>query len=203
MKNPVLSIVIPLYNEEKSLPLLKQRLAKLSNTLPKKTEVVFIDDGSTDKTLSILSSISLPYRVKIIQFSRNFGHQAALFAGLKNATGEYVVSMDGDLQHPPEYIPKMLKLHKQGYDVVLTKRLDQDVTNLSKKITSRIFYSLVNSLSNTKVETNSSDFRSINRNALESLLSLPENRKFLRGMIQWIGFESIILPFKVEKRAGR
>ena len=199
---PKLSLVIPVFNEEQVLPLLFKKLNGLRNKLPKQTEVIFVDDGSEDKTLETLKILKLDYPKTVIEFSRNFGHQAALMAGLREAKGEFVVSLDGDLQHPPETIVEMLELHKQGYEVVLTNRVDGQVTDWSKRLTARIFYRLMNLLSQTKLEPNSSDFRSLSRNALDSLLSLPEHRKFLRGMVQWIGFKTIILPFTVERRGA-
>lgn len=199
---PRLSLVIPVYNEAVVLPHLFRALSKVSSKLPKQTEVIFVDDGSKDATAAVIQLARLPYRVKCIQFSRNFGHQSALLAGLKEAQGDYVVSLDGDLQHPPMLIPEMLKLHQQGYEVVLTKRIDSSATALSKRVTAGIFYKLINTLSKTPVEPNGSDFRSLSRKALDSLLSLPEHRKFLRGMVGWIGFKTVILPFSVEKRAA-
>jgi dolichol-phosphate mannosyltransferase len=200
--NPVLSVVIPLYNEEAILPALIKRLAALSSKLPKQTEIIFVDDGSRDKTKLLIKKTKLPFNVKLLEFSRNFGHQSALLAGLKEAKGNYVVSMDGDLQHPPELIIKMLALHRQGFEIVLTRRTDTSVTAVSKKLTAKLFYWLINALSSTPIEPNSSDFRSLNRQALDSLLAMPEHRKFLRGMVQWIGFETVILPFTVSRRAA-
>lgn len=197
-----LSVVIPLYNEEKVVKKLIKELNSYKNKFPNKTDVIFVDDGSRDKTVEIIKKSSFKFKKTIIQFSRNFGHQAALLAGLSEAKGDVIVTMDADLQHPIKLIPEMLKLHKNGYDVVLTKRVIDGVNNRFKKITANIFYYLINLLSSTKIEANSSDFRSINKSALKALLSMPENRKFLRGMVQWIGFKSIIIPFEVEKRAA-
>ena len=200
--NPALSLVIPVYNEAAVLPALVKRLTALAGKLPSRTELIFVDDGSKDQTVSIIKKARFAFPVKIIQFTRNFGHQAALWAGLQEAQGQYVVSLDGDLQHPPELIPKMLRLHKQGYEIVLTRRVDSDGLAFSKKASARFFYRLINLLSNTPVEPNSSDFRSLGRKALDSLLALPERRKFLRGMVQWLGWETVILPFEVSRRAA-
>ena len=201
-KNQLISLVIPVYNEEKALPLLFKSLVNIRKTLPEQVEIVFIDDGSTDQTANLIKKSKLSFKIKLIQLSRNFGHQAALLAGLRNAKGNYIVSLDGDLQHPPELLSKMLKLHQQGYEVVLTKRIDGQITNFSKKITAQLFYKFINLLSDTTIEANSSDFRSLSRKALEALLALPENRKFLRGMVQWIGFETVIIPFQVKQRVA-
>ena len=199
---PTLSLVIPVYNEEAVLPILFKRLKALAGVFPKQTELIVVDDGSQDKTVAVVKKTKLPFHLTVLQFSRNFGHQAALLAGLKEARGEYVVSLDGDLQHPPELIPKMLKLHQDGYEIVLTRRVDGSAISFTKRASAGFFYRLLNMLSRTPIEPNSSDFRSLSRKALDSLLALPEHRKFLRGMVQWIGFETVILPFQVAQRAG-
>ncbi|MBT4652027.1 MAG: glycosyltransferase family 2 protein [Candidatus Pacebacteria bacterium] len=195
-----LSLVFPIFNEEKIIPLLNKEINKFVKKLPSKTELIFVNDGSTDKTHDQLKKIKTKYPFKIINFSRNFGHQAALLAGLQESSGEYVVTLDADLQHPLNIIPEMLKLHKQGYDVVLTQRIDEKTINKSKQFFTKLFYKFINILSDTKVLENGSDFRSLNRKALTALLSLPEQRKFLRGMIQWIGYKTIIIPFQAKKR---
>ncbi|OGJ37777.1 MAG: hypothetical protein A2383_01675 [Candidatus Pacebacteria bacterium RIFOXYB1_FULL_39_46] len=200
LKSPILSIVIPLFNEEAVINSLIARLNSLRKKYPLRTEIIFINDGSTDKTALLLEKSTLHFPAKIISFSRNFGHQSALLAGLKEASGQYIVTMDGDLQHPPELILKMIELYKQGYEVVLTQRFDKQVNGLIKRTTASWFYRLLNLLSQVKIQENASDFRLLSRTALTALLSLPEQRKFLRGMVQWIGFESVILPYKAEKR---
>ena len=196
---PTLSIVIPLFNEAPMIPLLFKRLNDLKRKLPAATECIFVDDGSTDGTSEKLGQLPLRFSAQIITLSRNFGHQAALLAGLQSATGQYVVTMDGDLQHPPELIPELMALHKQGYDVVLTKRLAGS-EGADKSLTAKWFYWLINLLSHTKIQENASDFRSLNQTALKALLALPEQRKFLRGMVQWIGFKSVIVPYTPAKR---
>lgn len=194
-----LSIVIPLYNEEEVIEALCDKLISFKEIFSEKTEVIFIDDGSSDETLSKLkkSSIKNTYEVTLIQLSRNFGHQAALLAGLASSRGEITVTMDGDLQHPIDLIPKMLSLHKNGIDVVNTVRIDKKKTPFFKKITSSLFYKLFRSISKTKILASSSDFRSMNRISLNYLLSMSESRKFLRGMVSWIGFSSASLSYEV------
>jgi dolichol-phosphate mannosyltransferase len=197
-----LSLVIPLFNEESTVPLLVRELNAIAKKLPKPTEIIFVDDGSKDRTVQKLQKSRLKYKKKIIELSRNFGHQAALYAGMEEATGQYVVTLDGDLQHPPALIPEMLRLHKSGYDIVLTKRVDNKFVPKYKQITAKFFYTLMNRMSNTVLPMNSSDFRSMNQRALRALLSIPEHRKFLRGMVSWIGFRSIIVPFEVGERVA-
>ena len=130
-----LSIVIPVYNEAANIRALFKELNSLQKKLPKQTEVILVDDGSKDDTVQKIRQTQLKYRKHVIQLSRNFGHQSALFAGLQEATGKYVVTMDGDLQHPPKLIPKMLQQHKHGVNIVLTQRLDTQATSHFKKRT--------------------------------------------------------------------
>lgn len=196
-----LSIVIPLYNESENVAVLYKALNKLKNKLPK-TEVILVDDGSKDDTLKKLKKLKLNFPKKIISFSKNFGHQSALLAGLDKSIGKSVITMDGDMQHPPKLILKMLKLEKQGFDIVLTQKIDKNITSGFKKISSTFFYKLINVFSDTDIVDGASDFRLLNQKALKALLELPEKRKFLRGMVNWIGFEKIILPFEVKKRAN-
>lgn len=195
-----LSIVIPLFNEEANIEHLFLSLNSMRAVLPAQTEVILIDDGSSDKTLLELDARVLNYQKVILSLSRNFGHQAAILAGLEASKGDYVVTMDGDLQHPLEMVPKMLAQHKAGMDIILTQRLDEEVVPPFKRVTARAFYMLINALSDTKIAFNVSDFRSMSRRALRELLALPERRKFLRGMVPWIGFSSVVLPYAVRPR---
>lgn len=197
---PHLSIVIPLFNEAEGIPHLYKALNALKPKLPKLVEIILVDDGSKDATLDLLQKTRLAFSKHIISLSRNFGHQAALFAGLEAAKGDIVVTMDSDLQHPPNLIPKMLEQHQLGYDIVLTKRIDTKEVSWHKKTFSFFFYQIINWLSDTHVPLSSSDFRSMSRRALNSLLILPEKRKFLRGMVAWIGYSSVVLPFTVNAR---
>lgn len=199
-RNPELSIVIPLFNEEKVIVHLFSALNNLQRMLPKTVEVILIDDGSSDQTSKIAKELSLNYFKKVITFSRNFGHQAALLAGLQMAKGAYVVSMDGDLQHPPKLIPKMIALAKSGVDIVYTARVDTSDVSLFKRVTGLFFYYFINVFSKIKIEPNASDFRLLNRKSLDALLQIPEKRLFLRGMVQWLGFKSEKIEFVVGKR---
>ncbi len=198
---PVLSLVIPVFNEEAGIPALFAALNALKPKFPSKTEVILVDDGSRDGTFRALQQRRLNYKKVLIQFSRNFGHQAALLAGMERAKGQFIVTMDGDLQHPPELIPKMVAMHRKGVDIVLTKRIDLNYVSAFKKATAFLFYVLINLLSDTYFAFNVSDYRSLNRRAVNSLLALPERRKFIRGMVQWIGYSNVTLPFKVKPRA--
>jgi dolichol-phosphate mannosyltransferase len=198
----IISIVIPAHNEEENIPLLYARLKEL---FKKKTryqlEVIFIDDGSQDNSSREIEKIAKKdKRVKGIFFSRNFGHQAALEAGLKMAKGDAVIMMDADLQHPPEIIPEMIEKWQRGFEVVNTKRMETEDESLLKKITSKLFYSFINWISDIHIEPGSADFRLIDRGALDSLNSLPEKDKFYRGLVNWIGFHSTYISFKADSR---
>jgi dolichol-phosphate mannosyltransferase len=170
--------------------------------LPQSTEVICVDDGSTDQTFTVLSHHKLVFPKRLLRLSRNFGHQAALLAGLEQAKGEFVVTMDGDLQHPPELIVTMLEAHQSGVDIVLTSRSDTQQHSLFKKLTTTLFYAVLSFLAGKNFVANTSDFRSLNRKALTALLAMPERRKFLRGMVEWIGFSTLVLPYQPQSRAA-
>lgn len=206
MKNktskPLVSIVLPVYNEAESLPFLLVELQKLSKTLERRyvIEYIFIDDGSSDTTADLLVEYQSILPVVLLRFSRNFGHQAALLAGLKQAKGEIVVTMDSDLQHPPDFVPKLIAACEKGYEIVFTQRQDENSINWFKKITSMGFYKVLNLFSHTKIQEAGSDFRAMRRSAVKALLMLPESRIFLRGMVSWIGFRTITLSFVSSSR---
>lgn len=197
-----LSVVIPVYNERESLPALVESLNNLKHQLPKKTEFIFIDDGSIDSSAEFLESSDIHFPYQIIIFSRNFGHQAALIAGLQKAQGDAVITMDADLQHPPELLPTLYQHFLDGYSVVITQRIETAGISSFKQNTSNIFYNLMNAISNTKISTGSSDFRLLDQNVVQILLSLPEQRKFLRGLIPWIGYPTVVVPYKAQARSN-
>lgn len=197
-----LSIVIPLFNEELAITDLFKALNALAKSIPPQTEIILVDDGSQDSTFTQLTRHKLTYHKRLLKLSRNFGHQAALLAGLEAAKGEIVVTMDGDLQHPPSLIPEMIKYHRQGIDVVFTNRLDTAQVSFAKRHLSVFFYRVMDTLSSTRIRHNASDFRSMKRTALNALLKMPERRKFLRGMVGWIGFRTATIPFTVGNRVN-
>ena len=173
--------------------------------LPHQFTIFCVDDGSTDGTSDLLRTLSRRHKdFKIIELSRNFGHQAALTAGLKTAQGDVVITMDGDGQHPPELIPPMLELIGQGYDIVQGQRAESEESGVLKQWTSGGFYRLLNSISGTRVLPGAADFRALSRQAVDALNAMPEYHRFLRGMISWMGYRSVILPYSEPKRvAGR
>lgn len=194
-----LSIVVPVYNESEVLKLFAE---ELQNTLQQiDYECIFVDDGSSDSSFHKIKQLSLENpRFTGISLSRNFGHQIALFAGLKESKGNIVITMDADLQHPPKVIHQLVKKHEQGYDIVNTKRIDASGTRLTKKLTSKWYYKLINLVSDTRIETASSDFRLLSRKAVNAFLSIPEKDRFNRGLVSWMGFKQSVISYNAEKR---
>ena len=202
-KKLLVSIVVPVFNEAGVIEQIHARIAAVVDTLPYQVEIFYVDDGSADKTDTALEALAAQdSRVHPLTLSRNFGHQAALTAGLDHAAGDIIVSMDGDGQHPPEMIPQMVELVRQGYDIVQAQRLEEEEALSFKKVTSEAFYWLINRISGTPVQPGAADFRALSRQALDALKAMPEYHRFLRGMIGWIGYTTIILPFHQPQRVA-
>lgn len=199
------SLVIPVFNESGVIEQTHSRIVAAINALPYDFSIFYVDDGSADGTDTALAAIAAQdSRVHPLTLSRNFGHQAALTAGLDHADGDIIISMDGDGQHPPEMLEQMIDLVKQGYDIVQAQRIEEDQSFSFKKVTSEAFYSLINRISGTYIQPGAADFRALSRQALDALKSMPEYHRFLRGMIAWMGYKSVILPFHEPKRmAGK
>lgn len=194
---PYLSIVIPAYNEEGNVEAIYQALLTVLEPMGKDFEILFSDDGSADNTFTIIQRLNLKdNRIKGIALSRNFGNQVALFAGLQAARGEYVVTMDADLQHPPEFIVDLLAQHDIGYDIVNARRIDYQTNTFFKKWSSKVFYKVINFLSDVPIEAAHADFRSMSRKALDAYLSMPERLRFSRGLVKWMGFEQVTIGYK-------
>ena len=195
------AIIIPIYNEAGVVEQSHAHICAVVDELPYQFTFYYVDDGSNDGTEKLLNALAIKdRRVKVITLSRNFGHQAALSAGLDRAEGDVVISMDGDGQHPPEMIPQMLNLMKQGYDIVQTQRMDEAQPASFKKWTSGLFYRLINVISGTRILPGASDFRALSRRAVDAIKSMPEYHRFLRGMVAWIGFPMVILPYQPAER---
>ena len=198
---PKLSIVVPVYNEAANLEVLYASLHAVLEEVARSYEVIFVDDGSSDGTFEVVKQLhERNPAVKGYSFSRNFGHQTALFAGLSKSSGAVVISMDGDMQHPPEMIPALLEKYEEGYDIVNTKRIDAQNTGLFKKLSSRWYYKMLNALSDVPIEPAAADFRLMNRKSVEALNSLPESHRFTRGLVGWMGFKQAILPYQAAPR---
>ena len=201
----LLSIVVPIYNERECFSVLLQRLMALAGRLGgHELELIFINDGSNDGTACLLEEAATQYQcVKVIHFSRNFGHQAALTAGLDYADGDFVCVIDADLQDPPELIPDMLLLACQGYDVVYGKRRNRSGESWFKKTTASLFYRFLTAICRVNIPTDTGDFRLMSRRVVKSLRSLRETHRFVRGLVPWIGFRSTALLYdRQDRHAG-
>jgi len=202
-KPPDLSIVIPVHNEEENVAVLCARLAGVVGALGVTSEVIFIDDGSTDGTLALLcEAAETSPAVRVLSFSRNFGHQAAISAGLDHAAGRAVVIMDGDLQHPPEVLPTLIEKWREGYDVVFTTRTYPSRVNVFKRITSRLFYRLISRLAGFRLPDGAADFRLLDRKVVDVLKGLKERTRFMRGLSVWAGFRQIGIDYTASERNG-
>ncbi|MFZ5902641.1 MAG: glycosyltransferase family 2 protein [Chloroflexota bacterium] len=196
-------LVIPVYNEAGVVAQTHAHLRAVVDALPYDFSFIYVNDGSRDDTAADLSALAeKDSRVTVLELSRNFGHQAALTAGLDASRGDVVVSLDADGQHPPEMIPQMLDLIAQGYDIVQTQRMDEAQPASFKKWTSGLFYRLINVISGTHVLPGAADFRALSRPAVDALKSMPEYHRFLRGMVAWIGFKTVILPYQPAERVS-
>lgn len=196
-----ISIVTPEYNEEACIQALVEKIKETMDPLGYSYELVIVDDGSKDTSFELIRELSKihPF-VKGVRLSRNMGHQAALDCGLRSASGDAIICMDADLQHPPSMIPEMIKFWEQGYDVVTTQKIENEEAGGIYKMMANSFYYFFNKYSQVKLTPNASDFRLLSRKSLNALLQLPEYHKFFRGLVPYIGFKTVNLPFVVEKR---
>lgn len=202
--NPaLLSFVIPMYNEVEVLQLLIPRLQSLADSIPCPVEWVVVNDGSRDATAAALAEwAARDSRVKFLDFARNFGHQAALTAGLDHASGDAVIIMDADLQDPPEVAIDMLARYREGYDIAYAQRTKRHGETAFKVATAAAFYWIMRAFVHRDLPANSSDFRLLSRPAVEALGHLREGQRFLRGMVTWIGFPQVAVPFERPSRAA-
>jgi glycosyltransferase involved in cell wall biosynthesis len=198
---PDISIVVPVYDEEGNVSLLIDRLLGVTRAMSETFEIIFVDDGSRDRTWGqIEAACKKNHLFKGIRLSRNFGHQHALLAGLTHASGRAVISMDGDLQHPPEFIPQLIEKWHEGFSIVDTSREDVEVSSFFKRITSKYFYKIFSFMADVKMYEGCSDFRLVDRVVLDNLLKFKDVDLFLRGAVQWLGFRQVTLPYKVDNR---
>ncbi|TGM62116.1 glycosyltransferase family 2 protein [Leptospira meyeri] len=196
-----ISIVIPSFNEEGNIQKIYNRLLYNLKDLKYSLEIIFVDDGSSDGTLAKIKELSLKSKyVKYISFSKNFGHQKALKAGLDFSSGDGVISLDADLQHPPELIPGMIKDWENGFDIVYTIRKNTEKTSFFKKITAVLFYKILNNLSGLNISQGAADFRLLDRKVVNVIRNMQEDNLFIRGMIPWLGFKQIGIEYEPEQR---
>ncbi|GEA31790.1 glycosyltransferase family 2 protein [Clostridium diolis] len=200
----VYSVIVPLYNEELVINQSYKRLKEVMDSTNESYEIVFVNDGSKDRTREIAEEIcSRDENIKLINFSRNFGHQAAITAGMDLALGDAIIVIDADLQDPPEVMLKMIEKWKEGYEVVYGKRVKREGETFFKKFTARVYYRLLRSMTTVDVPVDAGDFRLIDRKVCNTLIALPERNRYVRGLVSWVGYKQTYVEFiRQERFAG-
>ncbi len=206
----LISVVVPCYNEQEVLPMFYEEITKVTGEMKEKNpelefEYLFINDGSKDRTLEIFRELaSKDKRVRYISFSRNFGKESGIYAGLKNSKGDYVVVMDADLQHPPAFLPQMYDYVKDGeYDCATTRRISRQGESKVRSFFARMFYKIMNKISDTEIVDGAQDFRFMTRQMVDAVLSMSEYNRFSKGIFSWVGFRVKYMPYEnVERPAG-
>ncbi len=201
-----LSVIVPVFNEAENIrPLCDKLMEVFRQQGISDHEILFVDDGSTDVSLEVIRELSATAKgVRGLSLTRNFGQQMALYAGMEHAKGDVVITMDADLQHPPGLIPELISAYRAGYDLVNTRRRDAPGTGFFKKASSRVFYRLMNFLSEVPIEAASSDFRLMSRRAVDAFLKMPERNRFTRGMVGWMGFPQTFVDYRAGiRQAGK
>ena len=198
-----LSVVVPAFNEEGVLAEFHSRLTAVLNGLGGRSEIVFVDDGSSDGTLAVMRRLRADDpRVAIVELSRNFGKEIAMTAGLDHTHGDIVVLIDADLQDPPELIPEMIRQWREGYDVVYAQRTSRAGESVVKKATAHLFYRFIRNLSHVDIPRDTGDFRLLSRRAVEALAGLREQHRFMKGLFAWIGYPQKAIPYQRDARFG-
>ena len=205
MKNKTLSIIVPAYNEEETIELFFDEVNAQTLDLPLDKTFYFINDGSSDRTLDVIKTLSQKHsNVKYISFSRNFGKEAALLAGLRAASGDFVTVMDADLQDPPSMLNEMYDKLQEGYDIVGTRRISRKDEPFIRSIFARAFYKIMNTISSTQMVDGARDYRLMTRQIVDSILELPEHNRFSKGLFSWVGYDVFYLEYNnVERVAGK
>ena len=201
----LISIIVPCYNEQETVERFYEEIIKVTNEINGyEFEFVYVNDGSKDQTVPLIKALrEKDERVCLIDFSRNFGKEAAMLAGMEYARGEAVVIMDVDLQDPPELLPKMVKLYEDGYENIYTRRRNRDGEPPIRSFFANMFYKVINRMSDVEIIDGARDYRLLNRRAVDDLISLKESNRFSKGLFQWVGYQSICLEFDhVERVAG-
>lgn len=198
---PLVSVVAPAYNEEAVLPEFHKRLAAVFDNLDCDLEIVYVNDGSRDGTIAVLHALrAQDPRVTLVDLSRNFGKEIAMTAGFDHAAGDAVVVIDTDLQDPPELIPEMIRLWRAGHDVVYAQRTAREGESWMKRATASAFYRLIQRMSRVRIPEDTGDFRLMSRRAVDALLQLREQHRFMKGLFAWVGFPSVALPYRRDAR---
>ena len=200
-RDATLSVVVPAYNEEEVLVVFHQRLSAVLRSLELRYEIVYVNDGSRDGTAEVIAALrDQDPCVAMVDLSRNFGKEIALSAGLDHARGDAVVVIDADLQDPPEFIPKLVEKWDEGYDVVYAKRIAREGETFLKKATAHAFYRLIQRISHVKIPADTGDFRLLSRRAVDALMQLREQHRFMKGLFAWIGYPQVAVPYRRDPR---
>lgn len=195
------SVVIPVFNEEAVVYATYRRLSLVMGRLDESYELIFVNDGSSDRTAAIIQEIIQgDERVSLLEFSRNFGHQAAISAGIDHARGDALIIIDGDLQDPPELIPQMISKWREGYEVVYARRSRREGETLFKKWTAALFYRALRSITDIEIPVDTGDFRLIDRRVIDALKSMGEKNRFVRGLVSWVGFRQTAVEYVRDER---
>lgn len=195
-QSPLLSIIVPCFNESEVLPAFYERTSRLLESCNYDYEIIFINDGSDDQTLGVITTlIQNNKRIKLIDLSRNFGKEIAMTAGIDFAVGDAVIVIDADLQDPPELIPEMYRCWREGYDVVYATRIKRDGETYVKRVTAQAFYWVIVRLSNVRIPVNTGDYRLMSRRAVEAVKQFQEQHRFMKGLFSWIGYRQISIPY--------
>lgn len=198
-----LSVIIPIFNEEANIAILYTRISNVLDSMNISYELIFVNDGSKDKSIQLIEALALNNSsIKFIDFSRNFGHQIAVTAGLDHSTGKRVVIIDADLQDPPELIPDLYKKMDENYQVVYARRKSRKGESFLKKLTAKLFYRTLASITSIDIPVDTGDFRIIDRKVVDVLKQMPEQEKYLRGQISWVGFNQTYIEYEREERLG-
>lgn len=197
----VYSVIVPLYNEELVIDESYKRLKEVMDSVKENYEIMFVNDGSRDATRDKVEKIcGKDEKIKLINFSRNFGHQCAITAGMDLAAGDAIVVIDADLQDPPEVIPEMIEKWKEGYEVVYAKRIKRQGESFLKKFTAKVFYRLLKSMTSVDIPVDTGDFRLIDRKVCDALISLPERNRYVRGLVSWVGYKQTFVKMTRQER---
>lgn len=202
----ILSVIVPCYNEQESIPHFYAAMEKVQEKIDYQFEYIFVNDGSKDETLSVLQELMEKdkQKVKFLSFSRNFGKEAGIYAGLKEAKGELVTIMDVDLQDPPELLPEMIEGIKEGYDCIGTRRANRAGEPPIRSVFAKLFYRLINQISSTQMVDGARDYRLMTRQMVDAILELSEHNRFSKGLFSWVGFQTKYLSFEnVERQHGQ
>jgi dolichol-phosphate mannosyltransferase len=196
-----ISVIVPVFNEESNLSVLHEKLVNVVTAITNSYEIIFINDGSKDNSLQVIKSLAQQYpQVKYVDFSKNFGHQLAVFAGLEHATGNAIVIIDADLQDPPELIVDLYNKLQQGFDVVYAQREQRVGETWHKLLTAKLFYRFINRLSDVAIPLDTGDYRIMTKKIKDIIVAMPEHNKFLRGQIAWTGFNQTSVLYKRNER---